>query len=261
METLNTFTQNLLSRGKHFFSKQDALAALGINENQFRHQAYRLSQKKIMRRLVRDFYMIIPAEYQALGSLPPHWIVDPLMKHLDRKYYIGLLSAASLYGATEQQPMTFQVIVNKAIKTIKLPRGTIDFHVKHNCDSSEIDRITAPTGYANISTKEQTIVDLVGYYEVSGSLSNVALIIKELGAECTTNALEHVVSKEENTSLLQRLGYLLELTSHPALANIVEREISKRQHYYIALRPDVHEKTGERLARWKLILNDYVELG
>ena len=63
-----------------------------------------------------DFFMIIPAEYQKLGSLPPHWVIDSLMRYLKQDYYIGLLSAASFYGATEQQPMTFQVITDKFTK-------------------------------------------------------------------------------------------------------------------------------------------------
>lgn len=260
MKTLSTYIQNLLSHGKHFFSKQVALAELGINENQFRYQAYRLSKKKALKRLVRDFYMIIPAEYQALGSLPPHWIVDPLLKYLGKNYYIGLLSAASLYGTTEQQPMTFQVIVNRATRTIKLPRGTIDFHVKHHCDRSQIDRITTPTGYANISTKEQTVIDLVRYYVASGGLSNVTLVMKDLAKECDTKEFEKAVSKEESTASLQRLGYLFEFVSQRQLATIVAQELSRRDHFYVLLRPDVQEKTGQRLARWKLILNDYVEL-
>jgi predicted transcriptional regulator of viral defense system len=260
MSTLSTFTQNLVSHGKYFFTKQEAQAALGLNKNQFRYQAYRLSLKKSILRLVRDFYMIIPAEYRAFGSLPSHWIVDPLMRYMDRSYYIGLLSAASLYGATEQQPMTFQVIVNKVTRRITLPRGTIEFHVKHNCQQSEIDSISTPTGYAHISTREQTMVDLVGYYAVSGGLSNVALVIQDLGAECDIKALECVVSKEENTAILQRLGYLLQLTHHPLLACAVERELAQRHCFFIPLRPDVHKRTGERISRWKIILNDYVEL-
>ena len=260
MKTLNDLAQNLAEHGKSFFSKKEALLGLGINENQFHYQAYRLSQKKIIRRLTRDFFMIIPTEYRALGSLPPHWVIDPLMRHLGRKYYIGLLSAASLYGTTEQQPMIFQVIVDKTVRKIKLPRGTIEFHVKGNFDDSKIDRISAPTGYVNISSKEQTMIDLVRYYEVSGGMSNVALIIKDLAFECSPEGLEKSLKEEVKNASLQRLGYLLSFTNHPKLALVVEKELSKRKLFYVFLRPDYYKKTGERLTRWKLILNDYVEL-
>lgn len=127
-EILKNHILILLTRGKHFFSKQEVISQLGLSQNQFRLQAYRLAQKKAIKKLTHDFFIIIPAEHYNFGSLPPHWIVDPLMKHLGQDYYIGLLSAASLYGTTEQQPMTFQVITNKQTKNIKLERGGIEFH-------------------------------------------------------------------------------------------------------------------------------------
>ncbi len=260
MKTLSAFTQALLSRGKYFFSKKEALAALNISENQFVFQAYRLSKKKQIRRLTRDFFMIIPAEYYALGSLPPHWVIDALMQHLGRDYYIALLSAASLYGATNQQPMVFQVIVDKPMRRIMLPRGGIEFHKKIDSENSAVSLIPAPTGYQKISTKEQTIIDLVRYYEVSGGMSNVALIIKELGPECSAKLFKEALKKEKNTALLQRLGYLLDFTGQTQLARAVKEELAKRRYYFVLLRPDYYKKAGERLLGWKLILNDYVEL-
>ena len=97
--------------------------------------------------------MIISPEYYNFGSLPPHWIIDPLMKHFKQDYYL-LLSAASLYGTTEQQPMTFQVITDKQTKNISLERGGIEFHASKNCNIAE-KTITTPTGYAKIQLKSK----------------------------------------------------------------------------------------------------------
>jgi hypothetical protein len=58
-----------------------------MTEKQFKYQAYKLSQKKLIKRLICDFYMIIPAEHSNIGSLPPHWIIDSLMKYLKQDYY------------------------------------------------------------------------------------------------------------------------------------------------------------------------------
>src|SRR3990167_2841567 len=112
MKSLHDYILTLLARGQFFFSRQEAISVLGLDQNKFRHQAYRLSKKKVIKRLLGDFFMIISPEYYHLGSLPPNWIVAPLMEHLEREYYIGLLSAAAFYGATEQQPMALQVITN-----------------------------------------------------------------------------------------------------------------------------------------------------
>ena len=98
--------------------------------------------------------MIIPAEYYKLGSLPPQWLIDAYMKHVNQDYYIGLLSAASYYGTTNQQPMALQVITSKHLRSIDLPRGSIEFHVRKDIALTSKTHITPPTGWAAISTKE-----------------------------------------------------------------------------------------------------------
>lgn len=261
MKSLNDYILTRLAQGKYFFSKQEVLSDLGLSVEQLRFQAYRLSKKKMLRRLSSDFFMIIPPEYYHLGSLPPHWIINAFMEHLgSQTYYIGLLSAASIYGATEQQPMVFQVITPKATKNIALPRVTIEFHISKYSDSALKTTITTPTGYAKVSKREQTVVDLVRFYKVSGYLSNVALIIQNLALECDPTIFAQVIARESNNAALQRLGYILEFTGHPRLADIVETELSKRTIEYIALRPDFPNKSGDQSPRWKLVLNDNLEI-
>ena len=264
MEMLKIYTQNLLSRGQYFFTKQDAIKALSLRDTQFRYQAHRLAKNLIIRRVFRDFYVIIPAEHRALKSLPPSWIINALMRHLKREYYVGLLSAASYYGATEQQPMTFQVIIDaagNAIRPIKLPRGTIEFHIKKTCKNSLVESRNVPTGVVAISTPEQTICDLIAYYLVSGGMSNVALVIKELALTVSVREFKKAVKREKNNSVLQRLGYVLEYIGQLKLADIVEQELLLRGRLvFVFFRPDFYKKEGPRNARWKLIINDYMEL-
>ncbi len=259
MKYLRNYTSTLQSRGKKFFTKEEATSKLGISYTQFILQANRLQKLKKIRRLVKSFYMIIPDEYATLGSLPPHWIVGPLMSYLGQDYYIGLLSAASFYGATEQQPMVFQVITDRPRGEILLPRGGIKFYVNKNISRAQTTQLTITTGYANISTKEQTLVDLVKYHKASGYLSNVADVIKELSGECSPDALTQVI-QHSNTTVLQRLGYILELAEKRNLAKVIEKELSRRKTQYILLRPEFPGKTGPRIETWKLINNDPLEI-
>lgn len=259
MKYLHDYTNTLLAEGKFFFTKQEAMSLLELNPTQFRFQAYRLLKKKAIKRLRHDFFMIIPAEYYHLGSLPPHWIIDPLMRYLKQDYYIALLSAASFYGATEQQPMVFQVITNKQTRSIKLERGSIEFYVLKDCSLSTTNLLTVNTGYVKISSKEQTAIDLVKFYKVSGYLSNVALVIKTLAEDEDLSKLDIVIAHEKNNSALQRLGYILENVGFPQLANIVDLELKKRSIQYIYLQPDSHKEDGFKDKRWKLIINDSLE--
>ncbi len=256
---LRSYIRTVQSREKKFFTKEEAISILDISNTQFLLQAHRLQKHRKIRRLIKSFYMIIPDEYATLGSLPPHWIIGPLMNYLNQDYYIGLLSAASFYGATEQQPMIFQVITNKTTKKIFLPRGGIQCYVNKKISLAQTTTITTSTGYANISTKEQTLIDLVKYHKASGYLSNVADVIKELSEECVPTALSQVV-KHANTTVLQRLGHILELCKKQDLTKVIEQELLTRKMQYILLRPEFPGKTGPKIEKWKLINNDPLEI-
>ena len=104
------------------------------------------------------------------------------------------------------------------------------------------------------------MLDLVRFYKVAGHLSNVALVIKELAQEGNIYNLRNLAHKEKTTSVLLRLGYLLELVGFPKLATVIEHEIKKRKLKYILLRPEFHKKTGIKNSRWKLIINDTLEV-
>lgn len=260
MKSLKTFIVTQLGVGRNFFTKQEALEALGISPSQFKYQAYRLAKKMAIKCLSHNFYMIIPPEYYHLGGLPPLWFIDQLMKYLDQEYYVGLLTASSLYGATEQQPMTFQVVIDRSMRNINLKRGLIEFHTFRDCKSIIKTRFMIPTGYAYISSREQTMLDLIRFYKASGYMNNVALVIKTLAAECNPQALEEAARNEKTSPVLQRLGYILEYVKFPNLAEIINHELQKRSIKYVFLCPDFHNKEGERLDSWRLIINSTLEI-
>jgi len=69
-----------------------------------------ISEKDEIAQIRQGFYVIIPPEYSKQGIIPPYLYIDDLMKSLDKPYYVGLLSAAALYGAAHQQPTGYTVI-------------------------------------------------------------------------------------------------------------------------------------------------------
>lgn len=60
--------------------------------------------------MYRGFYVVIPIQYQLQGIVPPNYYIDELMTHVGKPYYVGLLSAAAMYGAAHQRPMLTQVM-------------------------------------------------------------------------------------------------------------------------------------------------------
>lgn len=260
MKSLKNFILTQLGVGRNFFTKQEALEALGISPSQFKYQSHRLVKKMAIKCLAHNFYMIIPTEYYHLGGLPPLWFIDQLMKYLGQEYYVGLLTASTIYGATEQQPMVFQVVAERRIRNINLKRGLIEFHTYRSSKTALKTRFLVPTGFAFISNREQTMLDLIRFYKSSGYMSNVALVIKTLASECKPQALEEAAKNEKSSPVLQRLGYILEYIDLRGLAEIISRELKTRSIKYVLLRPDFHNKQGKRSDHWKLIINDTLEL-
>ncbi len=70
----------------------------------------RLSEKEKVVSIYKGYYIIIPPQYSSKGILPVAMFIDGLMKFLERKYYVGLLNAAALHGASHQQPQEYFVV-------------------------------------------------------------------------------------------------------------------------------------------------------
>jgi hypothetical protein len=70
---------------------------------------------------------VVPPQYLSRGAPPPSWYIDDLMRHEGHSYYVGLLKAAELRGATHQAVMEFQVVTDKRIPKIHAGRSIISF--------------------------------------------------------------------------------------------------------------------------------------
>ena len=261
MKHISKYIEDCLANGRFFFEKEEALQELRLSQVAFNLQALRLSKKKLIKKLRSGLFMIIPHEYRNFGTVPPHWLIDPLMRHLKQNYYVGLLTAASLYGATHQQPIGFHVITTKVTKCIHLDKTTIYFHVSRSCLSSKTTPLTTPAGYTYLSTKAQTILDLVFFHQTCGYFSNVAMVIKELSENIDIKDFDTVIANEARSHVLQRLGYILEILGYPKLANRLDNALSKRSLRLFLLRPDLPKtKLSVKSKRWNLVINDTLEI-
>ena len=77
--------------------------------------------------LRQGFYVVVPPQYASWGAPPSTWYVDALMRDECQAYYVGLLKAAELHGATHQAVMEFQVISAKRLPKIRAGRNLVIF--------------------------------------------------------------------------------------------------------------------------------------
>src|SRR5665811_1125315 len=100
----------LLARGVHSFTTQEAAEVAGISPSSARPALARLVKNRLVFSPARGLYVAIPPEYRSWGVVPAAWFVDTMMQHLGRSYYVGLLTAAAINGASHQHPQVFQAV-------------------------------------------------------------------------------------------------------------------------------------------------------
>ena len=152
---LEQWADLLLSKGRHSFSLSELKMAYPEQSDiAFKYSLLRLSKKKQILSVAKGYYLIISLQYLSQGILPPDLFIDSLMKYLNRPYYVGLLNAASYYGAAHQQPQEFFVFTR--------------FPVMRPTQKKGIAAVAIPKIYEN---RGLTYNDLVGTACVSDGIS------------------------------------------------------------------------------------------
>jgi predicted transcriptional regulator of viral defense system len=263
---LSAYLEKLQSQGKYTFLKSIAISDLNISPGSYKGAANRLIKKRRLAFIRPNFYVIVPFEYCSLECLPASWFIDDLMKYLNIPYYVGLLTAAAIYGAGHQQPNVFQVITKKCVRPINRGEVRIDFVYLKFLEQMPTIRMKTATGYMSVATPETTACDLIRYMSLSAQINNVATVLAELSEKLDAEKLLAIAQKTPiEVSIIQRLGYLLDYVNAQVKTDVLAKFVLENSNRYVPL---VIGKTGENIdkkieydknRRWKIIVNENVE--
>lgn len=221
----------------------------------------RLSSKQIVISVYKSFYVIIPPEYRQRKIIPPELFIDQLFSYLERPYYVGLLSAAALHGASHQQVMEYYVFIDKpAIRATNVEGLKINYVVKNSVAVQGIEKRKTEAGYINISNSELTAIDLIAYQHRIGGLNRASTVLYELSESMSPAKLNQVLNESIPFSVLQRLGYILQFVLHKGeLAIIIKNYLADKKIFRIPLKPG-NKKVGFKVNEdWKVIENFKIE--
>ncbi len=255
---LAAYLDRLQSEGRYVFTRDEGMAALGCSADAFKLAVHRLAMKRRMVSPRRGFHVIVPVEYRSAGGPPPDWYVDALMAFHGKPYYVGILSAAALHGASHQQPQELQVVTSTPLRPILTGRARIRFFQKAGIAEVPVSSVKTYTGFMRVSTPEATAFDLFRYPHASGGLGNVATVLAELSDQMDPARLADAAAQAESASV-QRLGYLLDLVGQQALAEPLAAWVDERGARTYLLRPDLEAGGCEFCERWRLVINEKVE--
>jgi predicted transcriptional regulator of viral defense system len=259
-----------LGRGRAYFSRDEALKALGFAPQNFNAAINRLIKRGRLANPRHGFYLILRPEERALGAPDPVRWIDPLMKHQALDYRISLLRAAAFHGSTGQASMVFQVIVPRQLRGFEIGRHRMQFIYQAPHAFAEANRpewlaqMKSEAGFAKVAGVELTLLDCARYLHRAAGIHGVAQITKDLGGNADPRKLAKLGRVYENSSV-RRLGYLLELARHARQAKALEpfaRKAKSLKPLDPAAKPLVAalDSSPERNAKWMLLINERIEV-
>lgn len=255
------WVDSLAARGVSAFSAREVHAAVGGTANARKLALHRLVRRRILFQPHQRFFVVVPPEYREVGSSPPLWYIDALMRFLQLPYRVAVLSAAALYGAAHQQPQMFQVLTSKPIRPLRRGPVHIMWLMKRNVATAPVRTKRTPSGYVLVSSPAATALELVRFAKHAGGLNNVATVLRDL-APSIDDADMLTALEDEQTAVptVQRLGYLLASVSRSSVIAVLDAWLLHRKPRAVALSTTAPAITGApRDDRWRVIVNHIVE--
>lgn len=270
MATIDQYLDEHLARGRAYFTRGEAQAALGLAPHPLSVALLRQVKKGRLANPRRGFYLILRPEDRTLGAPDPVRWIDPLMQSLKLDYRVALLRAAAFHGSSHQAAMVFQVIVPRQVRGFEVGRQRVDFIYQSPSAFRQVNRsdwlgsIKSEAGFAKVAGLELTLLDCARYFHKAAGINGLAQIAKDLGGQASADVLASIAAHYENSSV-RRLGYLLERTGHLQQADAL-RPFARKAKAMVLLDPsvkplmealsDLHEKVPD----WLLVINEPVEV-
>lgn len=259
--TPGTLADWLMARGQHFVTTDEVARLVGVQPDIVSVSLQRAREAHKIVSVTKGAWVPVPPEYRAAGAPPPLHYIDPLMRHLGHPYYVGLLSAARLHGASHQVPMVLQVVTPALLRDRRIGRSRLEFIRRSTTAHRPTVEWTVPTGRVNVATPAVTVLDLVEAPASGGGLGNVATVIGDLLRDGTIDgdALADVAAHYP-TAVVQRTGHLLE---HMAETVGAALDLSRLEQLVIdatnTLLDPREPRHGRRDRRWHLLANTDIE--
>ncbi len=251
--------------GHPWFSHAEVCAAFPrFSPRAVSNELARLARSGLIVSVHKGFFVTVPTSYKFVGTVPPLYYVDSLFRYLKRPYYVSLLTAAKMWGASHQMAQVeFVTTVKPAISISAQRRQLLRWVYRASVPERLVCTKNGEGGVIRYSSAEFTALDLVQCEHLVGGLSAVATVLADLidavdFSKCDAEALFGAVKG----TVVQRTGYLLESVlgekSH-ADALYEAYTASGANLSWTSLSTKSKDAVYGLDARWKVRINSIVE--
>lgn len=258
--SLESWVDSQQALGRYSFLRDEAVHDSGLSAAAVGKALQRAVKNGRLIRPKEYFYVIVPLEYRAAGAPPVSWFIHDLMKAMALPYYVSLLSAAALHGASHQQPQVFQVMTDRSVRPVLGGRTRVRFFASKYVDQATTLEMKTPTGSMRVSSPETTVVDLVRFAKAAGHIDHVASVIAQLAPLLNPKRLVAALTVVHDIPSTQRLGYILDVLRQQKLSDPVHRWVDKRIERLQRLRPGRPLDDAPEDRRWHLLINSPMEI-
>jgi len=222
------FLDQTQARGEFIVSVEQLAQAGQMTHVAVRRQLEHLSQRvqHLPGRL--SAYLIVPPEHLARGAPPVAAWLDAYFRLRGQPYYVGLLSAAALHGSSSQALQVTQILTTKPMRPMDLGRLHVDFYLKKHLRQTPLSSLPWMPAPLAVSSPEATVLDLITFSDRTGGIRRVADVIADLKGVINPVGLRAALRAETQTSIKQRLGYILSILGLDRMAEEVRRSLPKR---------------------------------
>jgi predicted transcriptional regulator of viral defense system len=224
-------------RGKRSISLTELQAALGISDAYARYLAHRLVKKGWLERLRPGLFHLISADRGVEGVADTHPLAVGLA--LPDRSFFSFGTACTHHGFTEQ------VFSEVYVAAVGRPRSLVIRGKRYVLVPMSEDRFfgfeeTPVLGQpVQMATRERTLLDALDRPRYAGGIGEVSRIVRRAATQVSWTRLIRLLRRWDESALVQRLGYLLEL-------NGVELPIETRDRLHRLVRPRVKVHLGSR---------------
>lgn len=261
--SLNDWIKEQEQRGITTFSFQQIRSVFHErSEKTLKTDINRLTLSKRIQNVYKGFYVIIPTQYQLKGVVPPIYYINELMEYLGKPYYVGLLSAAAIYGASHQRAMITQIVTIGPRPRTSNKNKLLDWNYRQQIPIELIESRNAEMGRINYSSAELTAVDIIQFASNIGGYQRASTVLAELVDVIDMSKIGSVLPYTTTTAM-QRLGYLLEfILFEQDKSDILYNILKKRNRYFNAvLMSSEHPALDDAESnRWRVNMNIDIEV-
>ena len=248
--------KQLAGAGKSMFTHKDISKFWEGSKQGLNNFLSRMAKRRWIMRLERGKYMIVPFEAGPSGQFTEHEFV--IASKLVAPYMIGLWSALSHHGLTEQVPDRVYLLSPKSKHRYQGLMAGVSYRILTLKRDEFFGAAFAWIGQEKIwvTDLERTLLDAVLWPHLCGGFTEVAKAFQAAKAKTDVTKLGSYAFKMGRGVAFKRLGILGEWVGWPVEALRVWRRSKSKG---ISLLDPLGTKSGSQISRWNLRLNFNLE--